>query len=185
MVNHYRVEQRDGKEVRIKRDIATENVFRRTVERAEKQGMVVNVAKTGMLAVHDSLSYTPEIYIEGPDGQRIQSNSEYLKIVGFYFNSKPDASLHVQMTITKVRRRFWVLRHLQKAGLKCEDLLKVYCSTIRSVVEYCSVVYGPLLTRTQSEAIERLQSQSLKIIYGFDKSYRSILEQTGLETLEE
>jgi hypothetical protein len=51
-------------------------------------------------------------------------------------------------------------------------------------VEYCSVVYGPLLTAAQSERIERLQSQSLKIIYGFDLSYRKLLEKTGLETLE-
>jgi hypothetical protein len=51
-------------------------------------------------------------------------------------------------------------------------------------VEFCNVVYGPLLTRSQADDLERLQSQSLKIIYGFDRSYRQILEMTGLDTLE-
>jgi hypothetical protein len=40
------------------------------------------------------------------------------------------------------------------------------------------------MTEEQSEAVERLQSQSLKIIFGFERSYRSILEETGLDTLK-
>ena len=59
-----------------------------------------------MLAVHDFLSYTPEIYLRTSDRVEIKSDSEYLKIVGFYFDSRPDASLHVKMTISKTRRRF-------------------------------------------------------------------------------
>jgi hypothetical protein len=74
---------------------------------------------------------------------------------------------------------------LRKAGLTQDELLRVYCSTIRSVVEFCSVVYGPLLTQAQSESLERLQSQCLKIIYGFDRSYASLLQTTQLETLKD
>ena len=61
----------------------------------------------------------------------------------------------------------------------------VYCSILRSVVEFCSIVYGPQMTAEESEDIERLQAQSLKIIFGFDKSYRKVLELSGLQTLEE
>ena len=170
---------------RLKRDVATENVFNRTISRASAQGMKVNLDKTGMLVVHDSMAYRPKAYILDQDGNRITSDSKTLKIVGFHFSERPDASLHVKETISKARRRFWVLRHLQRAGFKEADLVKVYCSVIRSVIEYCNVVYGPLLTCSQSEAVERLQSQNLNIIHGFDKSYRSLLESTGLETLEE
>jgi hypothetical protein len=84
-----------------------------------------------------------------------------------------------------MRWRFWVLRHLQRLGLDRADLVKVYTSVLRPAIEFCSVVYGPLLTGEQEENIERLQSQSLKIIHGFDKSYRAIMEATGLETLKQ
>jgi hypothetical protein len=185
MVNHVDTIITDGGTIRRKQDIATENVFRRTVSRAEAQGMRVNVQKTGMIAIHDSMSYVPEAYIKTTEGEEIASTSNSLKVVGFNFDSRPDASFHVEQTVSKVRRRYWVIRHLQRLGFDKADLVKVYTSILRSAIEFCSVVYGPLLTKDQEEDIERLQSQSLKIIYGFDKPYREILEETGLQTLKE
>ena len=41
------------------------------------------------------------------------------------------------------------------------------------------------MTKEQCERIERLQRQSLKIIYGFDRSYKSLLEETKIEELQE
>jgi hypothetical protein len=52
-------------------------------------------------------------------------------------------------------------------------------------MEFAQVVYGPMATAEQKSDIEKLQSQSLKIIYGFDKSYRECLELSGLPTMEE
>jgi hypothetical protein len=42
-----------------------------------------------------------------------------------------------------------------------------------------------MLTGAQSEDLEKLQRQSLKIIYGFEHSYRQLLEITGLSTIKE
>ena len=105
--------------------------------------------------------------------------------MGFHFDSRPDPSLHIEKTVSKVRRRYWILRHLKRHGLTAPELLQVYCSTIRSVIEFTSVVYGPMMTEEQNRSIEKLQSQCLKIIYGFDLSYRKILEQTGLQLLSQ
>jgi hypothetical protein len=78
-----------------------------------------------------------------------------------------------------------VLRHLKRHGLREDELVQVYVSILRSVIEFCSVVYGPQLTGEQGEQIEKLQAQSLKIIYGFDKSYRAVLELSGLQRLDD
>jgi hypothetical protein len=174
-----------GKEVRRKRDIALENVFNRTILRATSIGMKVNIQKTQMIAISDALSYVPKVYIVDKDGNELESDSDTLKILGFHFSKTTSVSLHVSETIKKARRRFWVLRHLKRHGLEEDELLKVYCSILRSVVEFCSVVYGPMLTQDQSEGLERVQSQALKCIYGFENSYREILEKTGLEKLSE
>jgi hypothetical protein len=41
-----------------------------------------------------------------------------------------------------------------------------------------------MLSKENAADLERLQSQSLKIIYGFHNSYNKLLEITGLEKLE-
>ena len=145
----------------------------------------VNVEKTAMITIHDSVSYTPVGYIQDAGGQRVEGSAPFIKIVGFYFSSRPDVSLHVQETVKKVRRKYWIIRHLKRLGLTQQELVKVYTSILRSTVEFSSVVYGPMLTREQSNDLEHLQMQALKIIYGFDVSYRKILENTGLEKLED
>ena len=184
MVNDYEIPP--GKEnLRLKRDIQTENLFKRTIGRATAQGMKVNVDKTAMLTVSAANSYTPVAYIEDGAGGRIIGDDESLKIVGFHFSNRPTAALHVKETVSKVRRRFWILRHLKRNGLTNEELTRVYTTNIRSCIEYASVVYGALITKEQGEDLERLQRQCLKIIHGFDKSYSCLLELTGLSTLEE
>jgi hypothetical protein len=175
----------DGKEVRTKRDIALENVFNRTIMRATGIGMKVNLKKTQMIAISDAISYTPRAFVVDAGGQEIGSDCESVKILGFHFGKNTTVKLHINETVKKARRRFWVLRHLKRHGLEEEELLKVYCSILRSVVEYCSVVYGPMMSAEQSENIERVQSQALKCIYGFEFSYRELLEKTGLEKLKD
>jgi hypothetical protein len=146
--------------------------------------MVVNIGKTAMLTISAANGYRPEAFIEDEAGNEIMGNSERLKLVGFHLSNRPDVSLHITETVRKVRRRYWVLRHLKRHGLNSDELVQVYGSILRSVIEFCSVVYGPLMTAEQSEDIERLQAQSLKIIYGFDLSYRQVLEKSGLDTLQ-
>ena len=184
VVNGYETSIVEGVEVRKKRDIQTQNIFRRTVSRAENQGMKVNIQKTAMLTISDSNSFTPEAYIEDEKGERITGNSESIKIVGFHFDSRPNVSLHVSETVSKVRR-FWMLRHLKKNGLNNAELVNVYTMHLRSCIEFASVVYGPQITASQNNEIEKLQSQSLKVIFGFDESYRKCLELSGLERLED
>ena len=63
-------------------------------------------------------------------------------------------------------------------------LVKVYESYVRPTVEYCSVVYGPMLNKTEKTKLENLQRNALRIIYGHKKSYEYLLKTSGLETLE-
>jgi hypothetical protein len=188
-VNMYHAEEMEdgeGRKVRMKRDVQTENIFGRTMRRAEEKGMKINVSKTAMLAISDSYSYTAKCFIETGRGERLESKSDPVRILGFYFDSKPSVETHIDMTIKKARRRYWVLRHLGKHGFDQTELVKVYQSIVRSVIEYCSVVYHSLLTAEMSAALERVQYQALKCIFGYEEpSYRILLQRAGLETLEQ
>ena len=53
------------------------------------------------------------------------------------------------------------------------------------VHDYCSCIFNSSLTQTQVNTLERLQAQALKAIYGYEHSYRSLLQMTVLQTLQE
>ena len=77
-----------------------------------------------------------------------------------------------------------LLRHLKHRGFVKAELLQVYKSITLPFHDYCSTVYHYTITKTQIAALERLQAQSLKAIYGYEFSYRQLLETSGLERQE-
>jgi hypothetical protein len=138
-----------------------------------------------MLLISDSISFEPRAYIECEDSTRLESSSDTIKLLGFHFDSTPTVRAQVEAIEQKTKRRMWILRHLRNFGFSQEELVQVYSAQIRSVVEFCSVVYHSLLTSEQADALERLQYQCLKCIYGYGDSYRSLRERSGLELLSE
>ena len=169
---------------RIKHFVRTQNLFRRVVGQAEDKGMQVNALKTNLMCISDASSYTACGFIEDSEGTRIES-TDSMKILGFYFSSKPDMSAQVEAIQRKFRTRLWILRHLRHRGFSNADLLQVYRSIILPVHDYCSCVYNSSITFTQSQALERLQRMALKSIYGYEVSYAALLQLTGLSTLKD
>ena len=75
-----------------------------------------------------------------------------------------------------------MLTKLKYAGTKTEDLVQIYKLFIRSSCEYSSVVFHGSLGRKNTEAIEKIQSTSLRVIYP-NLSYSEALVASGLETM--
>jgi hypothetical protein len=70
----------------VKRDLATEMVFNRTVARAESKGMKLNLSKTNMLIISQANSYEPVGYIQTEEG-RLESSRKTVRILGFMFHA--------------------------------------------------------------------------------------------------
>ena len=68
--------------------------------------------------------------------------------------------------------------------MSSEGLINIYRSLVRPCFDYASVVYHSMLSKSLSEDLEKQQRRILKIIYGFDLSYRKALEKSGLERLD-
>ena len=107
-----------------------------------------------------------------------------LKLVGFTFCEKPDARAHVLQIKERFRLRVWMLLHLRRAGFKGRQRYRLYCCYLRTVVEYCSVVYHSLLTAGQSEDLERTHRQAVRICYGTAELVQNVMATDGIETLE-
>ena len=73
--------------------------------------------------------------------------------------------------------------NLCKAGVPTRHIVYIYCSVIRSVLEYACPVWHPGLTSKLSEDIERVQKRCLRIIFP-QLSYSEALDKSGLNRLD-
>ena len=172
----------ESNKTKNKHAVASQNMFKRIVHNAEAIGMKVNTAKTGMLCISDAISFKAAAHIRTMDGQVVESGED-MKVLGFYFGSRPNCSRHVQAIRRSFRGKYWLLIHLKQNGFTEVELLKVYRTIIRPIAEYCAPAFHSMLTDQQDEQIERLQATALRYIYGFGPSYASLREMADIQTL--
>ena len=162
----------------------TQAIYRETKEQATLIGMKVNSLKTQQLCISASRAEVKSTFVPEEGGPSLESTNQ-LKIVGFYFGTKPDASAHIERLIQKFHMRVWVLRQLKRSKVPADDILHHFKTLVRPVIDFACVTYHSLLTLTQTEELERLQREALKITYGWAVSYRAALEHSGLTPLSE
>ena len=104
------------------------------------------------------------------------------KILGVYLSDDLTWNTHVDHILKKANSRLFALRLLKKAGLGHTDLITIYCSVIRSVLEYASPVWAALPDYLSSH-LESVQKRALKIIFP-DIPYYEALQSSKIKTLE-
>ena len=158
----------ERKDRKRKRAVPSENAFNSTKAAAEAKGMQVNASKTGLLCISDASNYDPVAFIRTANNSIIESGPPpaTMKLLGFIFSNSPTAREHIANVRKKFRQRFWTLWNLKRNGFTEEELVTVYKSSIRPVVDYLDVVYHSMLTDDLDEELDRLQNQALKIIFG-------------------
>ena len=106
------------------------------------------------------------------------------KILGMWISDTLSWSRNCREICRQAYSRLAMITRLKYVGVKIEDLLDIYKLFIRSVTEYCSVVFHSRLTEEQSDKLERIQKTCLRVILGdMYIDYTSALEMTELETL--
>jgi hypothetical protein len=106
------------------------------------------------------------------------------KLLGLYISDDLSWSRQCREICIKAYSRLQMITKLKYVGTKTEDLLDIYILYIRSIAEYCSVVFHSSLTNELSEKLERIQKTCLRVILGdMYIDYASALEMCGLDTL--
>ena len=98
------------------------------------------------------------------------------KILGVWISEDLSWNKNSQEICKKSYARLGMLTKLKYVGVNREDLLNIYILFIRSVTEYCSVLFHSSLTQAQSNKVEKIQKTCLKVILGD--------EYEGLRNLE-
>ena len=143
--------------------------------------MRVNENKTGLMCVSAARSFDPRVSVSF-NGQ-IVKGKESLKILGVTLDRDCFFNTHVTQVAKKLRGKTWALTRLKRKGMREEDLIQAYKSTIRPSAEYASPVWHSSISAYQSEYIERQQTQALKNIYGVGRSANKMRIKSGLERL--
>lgn len=106
------------------------------------------------------------------------------KLLGLTVQSNLCWNIQVDSMVGKGSRRLYMLNRLKRFGLPEEDLVSVYVSYVRPVVEYATPVWHGSLTDEQSKKLESIQKRACRIILGTRySSYTEALDLTGLQTL--
>ena len=109
---------------------------------------------------------------------------EEVNLVGVWITTWLDWDKNTREICKRAYARITMLTKLKYAGVSEEDLITVFILYIRSLLEYCSVVWHSTLTAEMSNSIERVQKLCLKIILGeaYD-GYDIALKTCGLQSL--
>lgn len=172
----------DGYSFRTKHAVRTQNLTHGIVHEAKARGLKVNNAKATALCISEVKNFIPKAFTYDLHVNQVRSGNE-MKILGFHFSSDVGMAAQVQAIRRKFFAKKWVRTHLANNGFTQNDLLQVYKATILPIHDYCSRVYNSSLTKQQASALERLQAHALKTIYGYQHSYRSLLETVPIPPL--
>ena len=135
------------------------------------------------MVFNKSLSYDfmPEINIF--NGEILEVVEEF-KILGLVICSDLKWQKHTDYICKKGFTQLWMLRRLKKLGANTKILIDLYNKHVRSIMEYASPAWSPMLTVENIDQIERVQKSAFFIIYG-PNSYQKTLENNKILTLEQ
>ena len=104
------------------------------------QRMWLNPTKCRELVVNFlqyQLSPLSPLQLSGTTMQRVST----YKNLRVHISEDLTWNMHIDYVFKKANKRLYAIRLLKKSGVTTEDLVKIYCSLIRSVLEYAAPVW--------------------------------------------
>ena len=151
----------------------TDNDMRINYEKSKE--MIISYARDGNFR-----NQVPNITIEN----NIIEQVEHVKLLGVTLSNDLTWNRHIDNIVKKAGKRVYMLYQLKRAGVAQSDLVTVYISVVRPVLEYACPVWHTNLPKYLSENIEIVQKRALKAIFP-GESYSDILNNIGIGTLKE
>ena len=145
--------------------------------------MSINITKTKyMIFTRSRTDFATRLMV---NGQKIDQVTEQ-KVCGVWITDDLKWEKNSKELSKGAFARVSMLTKLKYVGVCQSDLIDVYKLFIRSLLEYCSIVWHSRLTEEDMRVLERVQKTSLRIILGESyESYPSALEACNLNTLYE
>ena len=102
-----------------------------------------------------------------------------VSLLGLQITDTLSWGAHVDYMVRKAQKRLYCLNMLRRSKVTPMDIIHIYCSKIRPVLEYASAVWHAGLTKEQSDSTEHIQERALRI------DYQDALKYADLPSLSE
>ena len=112
------------------------------------------------------------------DDQQLELVTSH-KVLGLVIQNNLKWNNHIESIVTKGSKRLHILRVLRRGGVEINDLITTYTALIRSLLEYCCVVWHHALPSYLSQELERVQKRALN-----PNPYSEALQLLNLRTLD-
>ncbi len=116
-------------------------------------------------------------------GEQVLERVEHAKMLGVTISNNLTWSKHVDNIVSKAGKRVYMLYQLKRAGISQLDLVTIYVSVIRPVLEYACPVWSTNVPKYLSDAIEMIQKRVLRSMYP-GLHYDDILVLVSLQSLK-
>ena len=138
--------------------------------------------KNSNMLMISQADFNPRLTSEGNNLEQIHQ----VQLLGVVLTDDLKWEANTQDICKRAFARISMITKLKYVRVSTQDLIDVYILFVRSLLEYCSVVWHSSLTLEQSSNIERVQRTALKVILGESYSdYPTALNQCGIETLND
>ena len=117
------------------------------------------------------------------DDQQLELVTSH-EVFGLVIQNNLKWNNHIESIVTKASKRLHILRVLRRGGVEINDQFTICTALIRSLLEYCCVVWHHALPCYVSQELEHIQKRALEIIVP-TLSYSEALQVLSLRTLHE
>ena len=100
--------------------------------------MRVNEAKTQLICLSTNSSYDVHSTISACSS--MIKSAYTLKILGFVINRRAGIGAYTEHIAKNIGMRFWTLTHMKRMGVSQENMMTVYGSLTRPIIEYVAAV---------------------------------------------
>ena len=162
-------------------DATLQNAANKLSEWSSDNKMKLNAKKTKELVINFSKKIPPpnSITIDNTIIERVNN----AKILGIILSDDLTWNAHIDHVTKKATKRLYMLTRCKRAGVTKDDMIGIYCSLIRPILEYCCVIWHSSLPQYLHDALESIQKRAVKIICGYNSSYPVCLEELNIESL--
>ena len=153
---------------------------------AHDNSMVINQEKTKVAIFNPlkKIDIMPEICLE--QGSENIEVVEQFKLLGQIISTDMKTLPNTLNICTKAYTRMWISRRLKGLGCPREELLDVLKHQILSVVEQAVPYWAPMITKNESQILERILKTALHIILQDEYiSFQNALKITHMKSLSD
>ena len=125
--------------------------------------MQINTTKTKEILIDFTKKKRdlPPLSINNTQIERVSSQ----KLLGIQISHDLSWKEHVNQIVCKASKRIYQIVMLKRANVQIDDLVRIYTTIIRPILEYACQVWHTRLTIEQSYQIEQVQKRVLRILF--------------------